>query len=567
MRRSLSVGSAIAEMAISSGPHVEDRSDPKKRQRQQLHARTGSETSTEEEPDAEEETGEEDIRVEITTGEGATEKFQMPHMATVLMVKQFMEIKCGITLRDARIFASDETCEDELRNDEMLRSFVTTTTAGAKVEMLLLVDKSDALQVVPAMPAKADVVLLEPGENGQIVDPAGVAFVPNHPNWLVTTKFPDWLETSEGRDNQIPCVTITDIHTRALVCKFGEEGDGEGQFNGPEGVAVTPDSSFVLIADYNNHLIQVLQLVVSENDSAHLEFVRSIGSKDANGVGRLASPAGVALLPSEGGQDTVLVTEVDRDRVTQFAFDGTFMRTFVGSGERGDGNGTYTTLTHHAHTPRSYTILIATPHSHTLLGELYGPWGITVLSMTGEVAIADRNNHRVQLFDREGKYLRQFGSKGDTVDGKFNHPSGNCHALYTAMHCTLPYTALHCHTLCTVHCHTLLYTAIHCCTLPCTALHCHTLLYTAMHCFTLPYTALHCHALGLASDVYGNLLVLDITNRLQVFTPKGKHLCTRDDLGLTGGCTKDIAWNEAGGVAVANTNAHDVLIWGGQTGD
>jgi hypothetical protein len=36
----------------------------------------------------------------------------------------------------------------------------------------------------------------------------------------------------------------------------------------------------------------------------------------------------------------------------------------------------------------------------------------------------------------------------------------------------------------------------------------------------------------LASDVPGNLLVVDDTKRLQVFRPKGEHLCTRSDLGL-----------------------------------
>jgi hypothetical protein len=71
---------------------------------------------------------------------------------------------------------------------------------------------------------------------------------------------------------------------------------------------------------------------------------------------------------------------------------------------------------------------------------------------------ADSFNHRVQIFNREGRYNRQFGSKG---------------------HKSRPMTS-----------------------------------------------STFCSA-SLASDVHGNLLlVLDNTNRLQGFSPEGKHLCT-----------------------------------------
>eukprot|EP00935_MAST-01C_sp_MAST-1C-sp1_P000490 g490.t1 len=42
---------------------------------------------------------------------------------------------------------------------------------------------------------------------------------------------------------------------------------------------------------------------------------------------------------------------------------------------------------------------------------------------SGEVAVADKHNHRVQAFDREGNYLRQFGTQGGE-DGQFLYPSG-----------------------------------------------------------------------------------------------------------------------------------------------
>ena len=121
-------------------------------------------------------------------------------------------------------------------------------------------------------------------------------------------------------------------------------------------------------------------------------------------------------------------------------------------------------------------------------GDVNFAQGSTVLSSSGEVAVADRDNHRVQIFDSEGNYKRQFGTKGKE-DGQFYFPS------------------------------------------------------------------------GLTSDAHGNLLVMDWTNRLQVFDPEGKHLCTRSDLGLQGGSIKGIAWSTGGEIAVANGGANKALVW------
>jgi DNA-binding beta-propeller fold protein YncE len=90
----------------------------------------------------------------------------------------------------------------------------------------------------------------------------------------------------------------------------------------------------------------------------------------------------------------VLVTESGNNRVSQFVLDGTFVGIFAGTAEQGGGDGEFKT-----------------------------PLGITVLGSSGEVAVADRNNHRVQIFDSEGNYKRQFGTKGKE-DGQFNNPAG-----------------------------------------------------------------------------------------------------------------------------------------------
>lgn len=202
----------------------------------------------------------------------------------------------------------------------------------------------------------------------------------------------DWLVTVESEGNR---VKVTNVRTGQMICKFGSQvGGGEGQFYTPRGVAITPDSSFVIVADYGNHRVQVLRLVVAaDGQSGHLEFVRSIGNGLGRAEGQLFHPVGVALLKDADGQHTVVVNEAYNHRVSQFALEtGAFIRMFAGTGQRGSGDGEF-----------SY------------------PTSITVLSSSNEVAIVDECNNRVQIFDSEGQYLRQFGTYGGG-DGQFKSP-------------------------------------------------------------------------------------------------------------------------------------------------
>ena len=53
-------------------------------------------------------------------------------------------------------------------------------------------------------------------------------------------------------------------------------------------------------------------------------------------------------------------------------------------------------------------------------GDFKGPRGLAV-SPAGEVFVADTDNHRIQVFSRAGKFLRKWGSKG-RADGQLNSP-------------------------------------------------------------------------------------------------------------------------------------------------
>jgi tripartite motif-containing protein 2/3 len=370
------------------------------------------------------------------------------------MVKQEVENELGIRPREAIVFSSNKAHTEKLPDDVTLDSLLVGEEA--KLGLLLLVEQADAQQVVPELSAGPSLVLGDGtvgNDDTQLNCPTGAAFIGAHPDWLVTT------EQLGDR------IKISNIRTGALVCKFGEEGEGDEQLLYPMGVVVTSDSSFVIVADSSNNRVQVLRLVVgADGISAHLEFVRSLGNGQGSAEGQLHNPFGVALLQSNGGQqETVLVTESNNHRVSQFALDGTFVGIFAGTGVVGSGDGEFRYLR-----------------------------GITVLGSSGEVAVADCDNHRVQIFDSEGNYKRQFSTQGKETDSRLDCPS------------------------------------------------------------------------GLASDAHGNLIVVDWTNRLQVFSPEGKHLCTRSDLGLQGGSSKGIAWSAGGELAVANGDiANNVCVWHG----
>jgi len=56
------------------------------------------------------------------------------------------------------------------------------------------------------------------------------------------------------------------------------------------------------------------------------------------------------------------------------------------------------------------------------VGMFQSPWGVAV-NARDEIAVTDCWNHRVQIFDSDGKYLRSFGRKGNK-ECEFNRPAG-----------------------------------------------------------------------------------------------------------------------------------------------
>ena len=59
-------------------------------------------------------------------------------------------------------------------------------------------------------------------------------------------------------------------------------------------------------------------------------------------------------------------------------------------------------------------------------GQFSHPYGVAVHYQTGNIFVSDQSNHKVQVFDKDGKYLYKFGDRDGA--GKMNNPL--CIALY-----------------------------------------------------------------------------------------------------------------------------------------
>ncbi len=169
-----------------------------------------------------------------------------------------------------------------------------------------------------------------------------------------------------------------------FVRAVGSMGAGIGQFNLPLRVALSPDETRLLVADFNNARV----VVADARDGRSLRALQGP-------AGTLVKPYGVAIVARTG---QVLVVDFERRLVVVFAGvdDDTVVRTL------GDGPG---------RGPRQF----------------FGPHGVAVLD-EGDAAdrpvavVADTSNHRLSLFRvDDDTLLRHVGSRG-AAPGQFEYP-------------------------------------------------------------------------------------------------------------------------------------------------
>ena len=166
--------------------------------------------------------------------------------------------------------------------------------------------------------------------------------------------------------------------------KKEEEGEdkviqGPLQFSTPDGIAISPVTGQVYIADYDNHRIQVL--------NPDLTFSHSFGS-EGSANGQFQSPNDIAI----DSQGLVYVADYDNHCIQKFSPDGKFVGQF---GTEGSGP-----------------------------GQLNSPSGITIDTVaTGLVYVSEYGNNRISVFTSDGVFVSRFGSEGSNID-QFRYPTG-----------------------------------------------------------------------------------------------------------------------------------------------
>lgn len=158
--------------------------------------------------------------------------------------------------------------------------------------------------------------------------------------------------------------------------QWGVFGSGDGQFSYPVDVAVDASGN-VWVADSNNHRIQKF--------SASGTFLAKFGSF-GEGDGQFNAPSGVAVDAS----GNVWVVDSGNARVQVFTGAGVWLRTI---GARGTGDGQF-------NAPRR-----------------------VAFDAVGRAFVTDMNNRRIQVFSPDGAFLATFGSAG-SGNGQFNNPWG-----------------------------------------------------------------------------------------------------------------------------------------------
>ena len=180
----------------------------------------------------------------------------------------------------------------------------------------------------------------------------------NHP-WGVAVSDDGHVIVTKIDDH---CVTILDNEGKKVKSFGGKGGSGNVNFSRPRGVAITPDSSILIV---DNHRIQKI--------SMDGKFIRSVGEK-GNGQLQFDTPMSIAISPITGH---IFITDCFNHRIIVLTSELVFSHSF---GSKGAG-----------------------------IGEFNQPMGIAI-DYQGLLYVAELGNHRIQKFTPDGKFLPQFGS-------------------------------------------------------------------------------------------------------------------------------------------------------------
>jgi DNA-binding beta-propeller fold protein YncE len=217
------------------------------------------------------------------------------------------------------------------------------------------------------------------------------------------------------------------------IRKFGSAGPGEGQFQGPAGVAIHPDGT-VAVADTGNH-----RVVLLFHDGTKMTWTKALGGPGTE-PGRFNSPRGVAF----DSQRNLYVADTGNNRLQVLTGQGRWSVLSTGvplSAPEGlaciDSKEAWT---FHREGPFADRLAVIDQQGQRLLtfgldGRFLNaakcaalPNGPATLSGVafdyyGNAVAADVSRSCLRKFDKELRYLCSFGSEGENRY-QFLHPRG-----------------------------------------------------------------------------------------------------------------------------------------------
>ena len=229
----------------------------------------------------------------------------------------------------------------------------------------------------------------------------------------------------ERNNNRFLQITIVGDYVQ--VQPWGAQGSEVGQFNMPTGMAIGPNGD-LFFADSVNHRIQKWP-----TSSGYPTFANISWGTEGNGDGQFSYPSGVAV--DSGGN--VYVADKWNHRVQKFTSAGVFSTKW---GSEGSGNGQFSLPSAIAVDSSGNVYVADTGNNRiqkfNSSGGYLGQWGGTgtgdgqfrapsgiAVDVNRNVYVADSANNRIQKFSETGSFLLKWGSKG-VNDGEFFYPMG-----------------------------------------------------------------------------------------------------------------------------------------------